>query len=158
MSLAAILTVAVLVTALVVQAFLPRYRLLIVSIGAAAASVITALSTEASTRSLLADIPWDVIVIVVALGLLSEQLASSRVFDLLAVGAARVSRGSPLRLGVLFVVGMYVVSGLVNNLTALLLILPVLLGLLNLLGVTRRYVRWTLGPMLVACNLGGAAT
>jgi Na+/H+ antiporter NhaD/arsenite permease-like protein len=53
---------------------------------------------------------------------------------------------------------MFAVSALVNNLTALLLVLPLFLGLLKLAGVTARFVRWTLGPLLVACNLGGAAT
>ncbi len=62
------------------------------------------------------------------------------------------------RLLLLFATGMYLVSGLVNNLTALLLVLPVLLRLLRLLGVDQRFASWTLGALLVACNLGGAAT
>jgi Na+/H+ antiporter NhaD/arsenite permease-like protein len=53
---------------------------------------------------------------------------------------------------------MYLVSGLVNNLTALLLVLPVLLILLKLMGVGQRQLSWTLGVILIACNLGGAAT
>jgi Na+/H+ antiporter NhaD/arsenite permease-like protein len=53
---------------------------------------------------------------------------------------------------------MFLVSGLVNNLTALLLVLPVLLALLQLTGTTRRHLRWTLGMLITACNLGGAST
>jgi Na+/H+ antiporter NhaD/arsenite permease-like protein len=33
-----------------------------------------------------------------------------------------------------------------------------LLGLFKLVGVTQRYVTWSIGLLLVACNLGGAAT
>ena len=36
--------------------------------------------------------------------------------------------------------------------------LPMLLGLYKLVGVTQRYVSWSIGLLLVACNLGGAAT
>lgn len=158
MNTAQLVAITVLVATLAAQAALPKYRLLCVVSGAAVASVSTTLLTGASTRAMLADVPWDVIVIVVALGLLSELLASSRIFNLAAVAAIRVSRGSPLKISLMFTVGMYAVSGVVNNLTALLLVLPILLGLLKLLGASRRYVRWTLGPMLIACNLGGAAT
>ncbi len=149
--------VALLVATLAAQAALPRVRLLVVLLGAGAAALYTAL-TGGSAAALLVEIPWDVLVIVVSLGLLSELLGRSRVFHVVAVRAIVLSGGSPVRLGLLAVVGMYAVSGLVNNLTALLLVLPVLLGLVKLLGVSRRYLRWTLGPMLVACNLGGAAT
>lgn len=151
-------SIGVLLITLTIQALLPRLRLLVVCSGAALAALTTNLMCGTPTRTLLAELPWDVILIVVALGLLSEQLAASRVFPLLAVRVARWSQGEPARLAALFTVGMYAVSGLVNNLTALLLVLPVLLGILQLLGVSRRYLRWTLGPMLVACNLGGAAT
>jgi len=54
--------------------------------------------------------------------------------------------------------GMFFVSGLVNNLTALVLVLPPVLVLLQLMGADRRYAVWLLGSLLVACNLGGAAT
>jgi Na+/H+ antiporter NhaD/arsenite permease-like protein len=53
---------------------------------------------------------------------------------------------------------MFVISGLVNNITALVLVLPVVLAILQLSGTTQRHLRWTLGSLLVACNLGGAAT
>jgi Na+/H+ antiporter NhaD/arsenite permease-like protein len=36
--------------------------------------------------------------------------------------------------------------------------MPMLLGLYKLVGVTQRYVTWSIGLLLVACNLGGAAT
>ena len=147
-----------LVTTLALQALLPRLRLLIVLFGAALAALVCGLFHVATTPALLREVPWDVLVILVGLGLVSELFVSSRVFDVLAVATGRWSRADPRRLTVLFAVGMYAVSGLVNNLTALLLMLPILLGLFKLLGVRQRYVSWTVGLVLVACNLGGAAT
>jgi len=85
-------------------------------------------------------------------------MVESRLFGVLAVRACHLSGANPRRLTLLFAVGMFVVSGLVNNLTALVLVLPMLLALFKLLGARRRYVAWSLGLMLVACNLGGAST
>ncbi|MCC7000126.1 MAG: permease [Deltaproteobacteria bacterium] len=149
---------ALLVVTLVAQALRPGWRLLIVTAGAALSCAVATLTGTASTTALFADVPWDVIVMLVALGLMSQIFVATRVFGMLAVASARRSGGRPRTLVVLFALVMYGVSGLVNNLTALLLVLPVLLILLRLMAVSQRYVSWTLGIVLVACNLGGAAT
>lgn len=148
----------ILVAALVLQALRPARRLLVVSGGAALSCLVASLTGTAGATTLLADVPWDVIVILVGLGLMSELFVATRLFGILALAATRRSRGEPRVLLGLFAVAMYLVSGLVNNLTALLLVLPVLLILLKLLAVTQRYLAWMLGVLLVACNLGGAAT
>ncbi|HYH98736.1 SLC13 family permease [Hyalangium sp.] len=148
----------ILLASLLLQAALPSRRLVVVTTGAALAALASALLGTATAPQLLADVPWDVIVILVSLGLLTQLFVESRVFGVLAVWATRWSQAQPRRVLVLFAVGMYVVSGLVNNLTALLLVLPILLILFKLLGVRQRYVSWTLALVLVACNLGGAAT
>jgi Na+/H+ antiporter NhaD/arsenite permease-like protein len=149
---------AVLVVALVLQAVWPRYRLLITLTGAASSCLVSSLFGLGHASQLLADVPWDVIVILVGLGLLSEVFVESRLFGVLAMRASRWSGADPRKISLLFAVGMYAHGGLVNNLTALLLILPMLLGLYKLVGVTQRYVTWSIGLLLVACNLGGAAT
>lgn len=149
---------AILVVTLVVQAILPRYRLLVVLGGAGVSCVATSLLGLGHAAQLLADVPWDVLVILVGLGLVSEVLVESRVFGVLAMRACRWSGADPRKISLLFAIGMFAHGGLVNNLTALLLILPMLLGLYKLVGVTQRYVTWSIGLLLVACNLGGAAT
>lgn len=149
---------SILLLALILQALLPAYRLLIVTTGAGLACLASAVLGVASAPQLLAGVPWDVLVILVGLGLLSELFVASRLFGLLALRASRWSGADPRKITLLFALGMYGVSGLVNNLTALLLVLPVLLILFKLLGVGQRYASWTLGVLLVSCNLGGAAT
>lgn len=148
----------VLVGAIALQALLPRFRLLIVTTAAGLSCLLSTLLGTAKTPQLLAEAPWDVLIILIGLGLLSEVLVASRLFGILAVWSAEKSRASPRRVLLFFAVGLYGVSGLVNNLTALLLVLPVLLILLKLMGVDQRHTSWTLGVLLVACNLGGAAT
>lgn len=143
---------------LVAQAAWPRLRLLIVLAGAALACGGSALLGTASVAQLFAGVPWNVLLILVALGLFAERLAATHVFGLAALGITRLAGARPLALAVLFGVGTYAVSGVVNNLTALLVVLPVLLTVFMLVGVTQRFAVWTLGPLLVLCNLGGAAT
>lgn len=148
----------ILILAIGWQALLPRLRLVGVVAAAAAACAASSLMGGASTRDILAAVPWDVLVILVALGALSSVLAEARVFERIAVGVARASRGDPRRFYIVVSVSMFIVSGLVNNLTALLLVLPVVLVILRLITPDQRYTTWTLGLMLVSCNLGGAAT
>jgi Na+/H+ antiporter NhaD/arsenite permease-like protein len=154
----ALVLLGILVVALLLQALLPSMRVLVVSAAAGLACLASALLGVAPASSILADVPWDVLIILVALGLLSRLFAESRIFDRLAVTATRVSRADPQRVTLVFAIVMYVVSGIVNNLTALVLVLPVLHVLLRLMGTSQRYVSWTVAVMLVACNLGGAAT
>ncbi|MCK6569698.1 permease [Myxococcota bacterium] len=151
-------TLGVLTAVLVVQALLPGIRLLTVLVGALMAVGIAVVSGTSTAAAIFAGVPWDVLVIVVALGLLSHRVADTGLFARLSVAAVRLSAGSPTRLWLIFAVCMYLVSGLINNLTALLLVLPVLLGPMAAMGVDRRYVASALGATLVACNLGGAAT
>ncbi len=149
---------AILLIAIVAQAVLPGRRLLVITSGAGLSCLASALLGSTSVRDILANVPWDVLVILVSLGLLSELIGASRVFGVLAAHACRLSRGNPRVVALLFALGMYALSGLVNNITALLLVTPMLFVVVKLLGVSRRYLRWTLGLLLVACNLGGAAT
>ncbi len=147
-----------LVVTLVLQAALPSYRLLIVMTGAALSCIATSVFGLGHASQILADVPWDVLVILVGLGLVSEVFVESRLFGVVAMRICRGSRANPKRIAVMFALGMFSHGGLVNNLTALLLIMPMLLGLFKLIGVKQRYVTWSLGLLLVACNLGGAAT
>lgn len=149
---------SVLVGALVLQAARPQRRMLVVTLGAALAALTTSVTGLGTAAELLADVPWDVLVILAALGLLTQVFVASRLFGVLAAASARKSAADPRKILVLFAAVMFVVSGLANNLTALLLVLPVLLTLLKLLSVDQRYLSWTLGVLLVSCNLGGAAS
>lgn len=149
---------AILVVTLVIQARLPAVRMLVVLTGAAAACLASALLGQGGSRELLAEVPWDVLVLLVALGLLSEAFVEARLFAVIAVRAAELSRASPVGIALVFGAAMYVVSALMNNLTALVLVLPIVLIILRVAGAGQRQVSWTLGTLLVCCNLGGAAS
>ncbi|MBI1949210.1 MAG: permease [Deltaproteobacteria bacterium] len=147
-----------LVGAVIAQAALPRRRVPIVVLAAALAVLEAGLSGRASARQIVGAVPWDVLILLVALGVVSELFRASRVFERVAVLISARGGANPARLVLIGAVVMYAASGLVNNLTAILLVLPVLLVLLRQVGTSQRHLSWTLGVILVACNLGGAAT
>lgn len=149
---------AILLASLLAQAVWPQSRLLILTLGAAISGLFATLTGTAGMQQLLAGVPWGVLVMVVALGLLAEMLAMSRLFGVLAGLAVRATGADPRLLLVACAGGMFLISGLVNNLTALVLVLPPVLVVLQLIGADRRYASWMLGLMIVACNLGGAST
>jgi Na+/H+ antiporter NhaD/arsenite permease-like protein len=145
-------------TTLLAQALLPSMRLVIVLSGAALSVLATTALGAGTAPQVLADVPYGVLLILAGLGLLAEMLGEGQVFGPLAVRVARATEARPRRLRLAFCALMYAVSGLVNNLTALVLVLPVILVLLRTGEVRAATLRWTLGALLVACNLGGAAT
>jgi Na+/H+ antiporter NhaD/arsenite permease-like protein len=147
-----------LVAAVTGQALFPKQRVAIVLFASSLAVFHASVTGQATSRQVLAAVPWDVLVLLVALGAVSELFRMSRLFERLAVRMVTAGASDPARLVLVVGAVMYVVSGFVNNLTALLLVLPVLLVLLRLIGTSQRHVSWTVGVMLVACNLGGAAT
>jgi Na+/H+ antiporter NhaD/arsenite permease-like protein len=156
--MAALLLTGILVVTLIVQARFASARMLVVLSGAAAACLASALLGQGGSRELLAEVPWDVLVLLVALGLLSEAFVEARLFAVIAVRAAELSRASPVGIALVFGGAMYVISALMNNLTALVLVLPIVLIILRVAGAGQRQVSWTLGTLLVSCNLGGAAS
>lgn len=86
---------ALLFAALILQAVLPALRVLIVLSAAALSCLLATLLGVGTTHQLMAEVPWDVLILLVGLGLLSELLVESRLFGILAVRAARLSQARP---------------------------------------------------------------
>jgi len=98
---------------------------------------------------------------VATLGLLAGMMIlvyvtqQSGIYDYLAVRAGQISRGRPLALVVMMVTTVTVLSGFLDNLTTILLIVPITFLLADTLDINPM-------PLLlvevVAANIGGAAT
>ena len=110
MSSAQLILAVLLVVALGLQALLPRWRMLIVLGGAALSCLVTALLGVATTGAVFASVPWDVLTILISLGLFSELLVETRIFGLLALHSTQASQANPHRVALLFAVGMYFVK------------------------------------------------
>jgi len=79
----------------------------------------------------------------------------SGVYDYLAVRAGQISRGNPLALVVMMAATVTILSGFLDNLTTILLIVPITFLLADTLDINPMPL---LMVELVAANIGGAAT
>ena len=158
MTAAMFLLLLTFIATIALQAIHPRHRLAIVLAGCAACAVIATSTGKTTMLQLWKDVPWNVIAILVALGLFTNLVLPSNAMGLLALKASSFSKGRESRLLWVFPVIMFVLSGTVNNLAAMNVIMPVLLATLKILAPQQRYVDMLLAALLVACNLGGAAT
>jgi len=143
---------------LILQAQFSKYRLSIMITVSTALLIWTTSTTNATMIDILSAVPWSVIVLLTCLGVYSKVLARTGVFQKLAVGVSEAARGSGDRLLFLSCGLLYVVSCFVNNLAAMLLVLPIVFEVLRAIGGPRNFRFVLLGLLIPACNLGGAAT
>jgi Na+/H+ antiporter NhaD/arsenite permease-like protein len=148
----------ILVLTLIIQAIIPKRKLLIIITGATVSSLFSLIYGNQDMQGIYNRVPWDVLVILIGLGVYSSIIARSRLFDVLAVWSSRISRGRHLLILLMFSSIMFILSCTLNNITALLLILPVLITILKILGATQSFISICFALIIVACNLGGAAT
>ena len=158
MNLSTAILLLAFVATIVLQAIRPRRRLVIVLAGCAACAVIATGTGKTTMVQLWKDVPWNVIAILVSLGLFTQVVLPSNLMGYLALKVSSFSKGRESRLLWAFPAMMFILSGTVNNLAAMNVILPVLLATLKILAPQQRYVDMLLAALLVACNLGGAAT
>jgi Na+/H+ antiporter NhaD/arsenite permease-like protein len=100
-------------------------------------------------------IDLNVIFLLAGMMVLAGTLGRTGFFEWLAIRAAKLSRGDPFRLLVVFAVITAGLSALLDNVTTVVLITPVILSVSRTLGISP-------GPYLVseilASNIGGTAT
>jgi len=150
--------ISIMIATLIIQALIPARKMLVIFSGATVTTTIAATLGNQGILNIYNGVPWDVLVILLGLGIFSSLFAKSRLFSSLAVWCSRASRGKYLLILIMFSSIMFILSCTLNNLTALLLVLPVLLSILKALGVTQRFIALCFSMLIVACNLGGAAT
>ena len=153
-----VILISVMIATLIIQALVPARKMIVILSGATVTLTIAATLGNQRIWDIYSGVPWDVLVILLGLGIFSSLFARSRLFSALAVWCSRASRGKYLLILIMFSSIMFILSCTLNNLTALLLVLPVLLSILKALGATQRFIALCFSMVIVACNLGGAAT
>lgn len=145
-------------TALLLQAVFPRRRVSIVLIGATVCSAVAVVSGSSTMSVLYNAVPFNVIMILIGLGLFTSLMSRSNIFSLIAIKIVDLTQGYPLRVFVIFSFAMFVVSAFLNNITAICIMLPIMLVVISSLGVTQKYLSLFLSLIITATNLGGAAS
>jgi len=148
---------AVALIAILGQSLMPRLRHFIMAGGASIGLLLVWLKTGSIIAPLQA-VPLDVMLVLLGLTLFGDFILKSNVFAVLIRIIANVCRGKPTRIYLFFSLIMFIISALLNNYQAVLLLTPALIGILSQLeGVKKFYVSILFGTMIVLSNLGGAA-
>ena len=101
---------------------------------------------------------YDVLVILIAMELFTNLIAGTGIMQLLAIRIAQFSQGKKRLCLMLFGAMMFLISSCLNNITAVMMILPIVFVLLKTIEVDRRYVCTFFAVILALSNTGGAAS
>lgn len=117
-----------------------------------------AMFSNIPVKSVMTNYSYDVLVILVIMELFTNLWAETGIMQLLAIKIAEMSKGKKRLCLALFGGMMFLISSCLNNITAVLMILPIVMVLLKTLEVDRRYVSVFFATILALSNLGGAAS
>lgn len=109
-------------------------------------------------RRAMANYRWGVLCFFVSLDIFTSIVVTTGIMDRAALFLAGRSRGMPLWVMLLFGTLLFLVSAFMNNLTAVLIVLPIIFVLLRAIRLQRRFVAGFFAMLLAISNLAGAST
>lgn len=111
-----------------------------------------------SVKKVMSNYSYNVLVILIVMELYTNLIAETGIMQLLAIKIAVVSKGQKRLCLMMFGLMMFLISSCLNNITAVMMILPIVFVLLKTLEVDRRYVYVFFATILALSNTGGAAS
>lgn len=108
-----------------------------------------------SFQEAITYIDFDVIFLIMSMMIIVSILGRTGAFQWLALSAYRSARGSAWRLAVILMVITAFLSAFLNNVTIMLLMAPITIGIALILGITPVAL---IIPEVLASNIGGIAT
>lgn len=109
-------------------------------------------------KNIMGNYSYDVLVILIVMELFTNLIAETGIMQLLAIKIAELSKGQKRLCLMMFGGLMFLISSCLNNITAVMMILPVVFVLLKTLEVDRKYVCVFFATILALSNTGGAAS
>lgn len=109
-------------------------------------------------KSVMKDYSYDVLVILIVMELFTNLIAETGIMQLLAIKIAELSKGRKRMCLMMFGGMMFLISSCLNNITAVMMILPIVFVLLKTLEVDKKYVYIFFATLLALSNTGGAAS
>lgn len=117
-----------------------------------------ALGCYMPVRGVMENYSYDVLVILIVMDLFTNLIVETGIMQLLAIKIAEMSKGRKNLCLVMFGTMMFLISSCLNNITAVMMILPVVFVLLKTLEVDKKYVCVFFAVFLALSNTGGAAS
>lgn len=122
------------------------------------AGSIAALLFDVPVKNVMSNYSYDVLVILIVMELFTNLIAETGIMQLLAIKIAELSKGQKRLCLMMFGGMMFLISSCLNNITAVMMILPIVFVLLKTLEVDRKYVCVFFATILALSNTGGAAS
>lgn len=122
------------------------------------AGSITALLFNVSIDDVMSNYSYDVLIILIVMELFSNLVTETGIMQFLAIKIAELSKGRKRLCLMLFSGIMFFISSCLNNITAVLVVLPIVFVLMKTLEVDRKYVCTFFAAILALSNTGGAAS
>ena len=119
---------------------------------------IAALLFSVPIKTVMSNYSYDVLVILIVMELFTNLIAETGIMQFLAIKIAELSKGQKRLCLMLFGGMMFLISSCLNNITAVMMILPIVFVLLKTLEVDRKYVCIFFAVILALSNTGGAAS
>lgn len=119
---------------------------------------IMALLFHIPIKSVMKNYSYDVIVLVVIMELFTYLVSETGIMQFLAIKIAELSKGRKRICLMLFGSLMFLISSCLNNVTAVLMILPIVFVLFQALEVNQKYISVFFAVILALSNTGGAST
>jgi Na+/H+ antiporter NhaD/arsenite permease-like protein len=103
------------------------HKTIIAIFGAALIIVLGVMTQEDAFHSMELGVDWNVIFLLVGMMTIINIMKPTGIFEYIAIKSAKIARGEPFRIMVMFSVVTAVLSALLDNVTTVLLIVPVTL-------------------------------
>ncbi len=119
---------------------------------------LVAISMDIPVKAIMSNYSYDVLVILIIMELFTNLIAETGVMQLLAIKMADLSKGKKRPCLMMFGGMMFLISSCLNNITAVMMILPIIFVLLKTLEVDKKYICLFFATILALSNTGGAAS
>lgn len=121
-------------------------------------SIIISLVTNVSIEVVMKNYQFDVLIILIFMEFFTNLISSTGIMEFLSLKIAKKSLGNKKRIIVLFGLLMFFISAFLNNITAVLMILPIVFVMLKTIGINQKYLNIFFASLLALSNTGGAAS
>lgn len=122
------------------------------------AAAVLSISLDIPIKSVMKNYSYDVLAILIVMELFTNLIVETGIMQLLAIKIAELSKGRKRLCLMMFGGMMFLISSCLNNITAVMMILPIVFVLLKTLEVDRKYVCVFFATILALSNTGGAAS
>lgn len=121
-------------------------------------STLIALFAKISIKEIMHNYQYNVLIILIVMELFINLISSTGIMEMLSIKMAILSKGKMKLILVSFGFLMFFISAFLNNITAVLMILPIVFVLLKTIGVNQKYLNIFFSIILALSNTGGASS